>query len=111
MCDENEDDHLTDMFNDVEDCFIDRPDCFMKLSFVVRMYNLKAHNEWSDNGLLSLLGNVLPKDNNIPNSMYEAKKILWALGIEHERIHIFPNDCILYWKEFMDASKCPICET
>ena len=61
MCDENEDDHLTDMCNDVEDCFVHRleeltkmleeaekhiyPDSnITKLSFLVRMYNLKARN-------------------------------------------------------------------
>ena len=131
MCDENEDDHLTDMFNDVEDRFVDRPDeltkmleeaekpiypdsNITKLSFLVRMYNLKARNGWSDSGfsqLLSLLGDVLPKDNNIPNSMYEAKKILRALGMEYEKIHACPNDCILYRKEFMYTSKCLVCET
>ena len=85
-----------------------------KLSFLVTMYNLKVRNGWSDNGfsqLLSLLGDVLPKDNNIPNSMYEAKKILWVLSMEYEKIHTCPNDCILYWKEFVDARKCAVCET
>ena len=51
------------------------------------------------------------KDNNIPNFMYKAKKILQALGMEYEKIHACPNDCILYLKEFMDASKCLVCET
>ena len=61
MCDEDEDDYLTDMMNDPEDHFIDRSDeltkileeaekpiypglNITKLSFLVRMYNLKAHN-------------------------------------------------------------------
>ena len=61
MCDENEYDHFTDMINDVEDHFIDRPDeltkilkevekpiysslNITKLSILVRMYNLKASN-------------------------------------------------------------------
>ena len=73
------------------------------------MYNLKARNGWSDNGfsqLLSLLEDVFLKDNDIPNSMYEAKKILRALDMEYEKIHTCPNDYILYRKEFMDASKC-----
>ena len=43
--------------------------------------------------------------------MYEAKKILQALGMEYEKIHVCLNDCILYRNEFMDASKCPVCET
>ena len=61
VCDENQDDHLTDMFNDAEDHFVDRPDeltkmleevekpiypdsNIMKLFFLVRIYNLKARN-------------------------------------------------------------------
>ena len=31
MCDENEDDHLIDMFNDAEDRFVDRPDELTKM--------------------------------------------------------------------------------
>ena len=115
VCDKNEYDHLTDMINDSEDHFVDRldeltkmleevdkliyPDSnITKLSFLVRMCNLKARNGWSDNGfsqLLSLLGDVLPKENNILNSMYEAKKILRALGMEYKKIHVCPNDYIL----------------
>ena len=69
MCDENEDDHLTDMINDAKDCFVDRPNeltkmleksekpiypglNITKLSFLVRMYNLKTRNGWSDNELI-----------------------------------------------------------
>ena len=119
MCDENEDDHLTDMFNDARDHFVDHLDeltkmleeaekpinpssNITKLSFLVKMDNLKARNGWSDNGfsqLLSLLRDVLPKDNNIPNSIYKAKKILQTLGIEYEKIHASPNDCILLLEE------------
>ena len=107
VCDENQDDHLTNMFNVKEDRFVDHPDelakmleeaekpiypnsNITKLSFLVRIYNLKACNGWSDSEfsqLLSLLGDILPKDNNIPSSTYKAKKILRALGIEYEKIH------------------------
>ena len=31
MCDENEDDHLTDMINDAEDCFVGCPDELTKM--------------------------------------------------------------------------------
>ena len=31
--------------------------------------------------------------------------------MEYKKIHACPNDCILYQNEFMDASKCPVCET
>ena len=31
--------------------------------------------------------------------------------MEYEKIYVCHNDCILYRKEFMDASKCLVCET
>ena len=43
--------------------------------------------------------------------MYKVKKILRALSMKYEKIHACPNDCILYRKEFIDASIYPVCET
>jgi hypothetical protein len=42
---------------------------------------------------------VLPKDNELPASTYEAKKVFCPLGLEVQKIHAFPNDCILYYGE------------
>ena len=42
-------------------------------------------------------------------SHYEAKKILCPIGIEYQKIHASPNDCILYRKEFEGLHKCPRC--
>ena len=50
------------------------------------------------------------EDHNIPKSMYETKKILCALGIEYDKIHTCLNDCILYQKEFANASRCSVCK-
>jgi hypothetical protein len=41
--------------------------------------------------------------------MYEAKKTLTNLGLEYQKIHACPNDCILYRKEFSNATCCPEC--
>ena len=72
---------------------------FKKLSALVKLYNLKVKSGWSDKSfseLLKLLREMLPDQNEIPTSMYEAKKTLNALGMEYEKIHACPNDCILY---------------
>ncbi|RVW70445.1 hypothetical protein CK203_058330 [Vitis vinifera] len=58
-----------------------------------------------------MLGNMLPVNNELPLSMYEAKKTLNTLGMEYEKIHACPNDCILYRNELKDASSCPTCGT
>ena len=77
------------------------PGCikYTKLSALVKLYNLKARYGWSDKGfseLLQLLRDMLPLNNEMPLSMYEAKKTFSALGMEYQKIHACPNDCILY---------------
>ena len=90
------------------------PGCvqFTKLSALVKLYNVKARYGWSDKSfsdLLQILGDMLPVNNEMPLSMYEAKKTLNALGMEYEKIHACSNDCILYRNELKDASSCPTC--
>ena len=48
-----------------------------KLSSVLRLYNMKAGNGWSDKSftqLLEFLKELLPDDNVLPKGTYEAKK-------------------------------------
>ncbi|XP_073129688.1 uncharacterized protein [Henckelia pumila] len=90
------------------------PGCtkFTKLSALVKLYNLKAKYSWSDKSftdLLSLFGEMLPDDNELPSSLYDAKKSLCALGMNYVKIHACSNDCILYRKEYEGFSNCPIC--
>lgn len=67
-----------------------------KLSSVLRLYNLKAGNGWTDKSfselLLFLKEELLLEDNVLPNGTYEAKKILSSMGLKYERIHACPKD-------------------
>ncbi|CAJ2679429.1 unnamed protein product [Trifolium pratense] len=90
------------------------PGCtnFTRLSAVLKLFNMKAKNGWTDKSfseLLELLTQMLPEGNVIPNRCYEAKKVLCPMGLEYERIHACPNDCILYRKEFVNSDHCPKC--
>jgi hypothetical protein len=40
---------------------------------------------------------------------YEAKKVACPLGLEVQKIHAFPNDCILYCGDYENLNECPIC--
>lgn len=85
---------------------------FTKLSTLVKLYNLKVRFGWSNisfSELLKTFKEMLPTSNELPPSMYEAKKILGALGMDYEKIHACPNDCCLYRKEYIDAINCPEC--
>ena len=79
----------------------------------MRLYSVKRRYRWSDKSfsdLLNILANhILPPNNELPTSMYEAKKTMVALGLSYEKIHACPNDCILYRKEYASLSTCPTC--
>ncbi|XP_028080882.1 uncharacterized protein LOC114282405 [Camellia sinensis] len=92
------------------------PGCtkFTKLSTLVKLYNFKTTNSLSHTGfsdLLTLLSDMLPLNNEIPSSMYEAGKTFAALGMGYGKIHACPYDCILYRKEYKDTTSCPTCGT
>ena len=83
------------------------------LHFVLHLLILKAKFCWSDNSfndLLILLGQFLLKPNFVPQNTYEAKKLINPLKMHVQRIHAFPNHCILYRGDYAALTKCPNCE-
>jgi hypothetical protein len=86
---------------------------YTRLFVMVKLFQLKASNGWSDcsfKDLLTLLKDLLPQGNAIPETVCEAKQIIYPLGLEVEKIHTCMNDCILYrGPEYEDLEKCPIC--
>ena len=124
------DDNLDQMLRDVEENYDEREyvkfrglmedsekplytGCkYTRLSAVLELLKLKASNGWSDKSftaLLGLLADMLPEGNELPKTTYKAKKVLCPLGMEVERIHACPNDCILYRKEYANMHVCPVC--
>ena len=70
-------------------------------------------NRWSDKSFTSLLQvvqDMLPKENTLPKSYYQVKKILCLMGMKYQKIHACPNDCILYRHEFEEMQTCPRCD-
>jgi len=39
---------------------------------------------------------MLLENNTLPIHNYKAKKILCPIGLEYQKIHVCPNDCLLY---------------
>ncbi|KAL2894401.1 polyprotein [Bienertia sinuspersici] len=85
---------------------------FSKLSFLLRMFNIKCMfhlpGECFDM-LLELLIEAFPHIMQFPSSYYESKKMINHLGLGYEKIDACPNNCILYRGEFSDKNECPIC--
>jgi hypothetical protein len=68
-----------------------------KLGSTPGLLKWKAEEGLSNSGfekLLKMMKNMLPKDNKLPASTYEAKKGVCPLGLEVQKIHACPNDCI-----------------
>jgi hypothetical protein len=61
---------------------------YTRLFAMVKLFQLKASNRWSDctfKDLLTLLKDKLPLGNEVPETIYEAKQIICLLGLEVEK--------------------------
>jgi len=82
----------------------------MLLSVVLSRVNVKVKYSWSDKSFTSLLQvvqDMILEENVLPKSYYQAKKILCTMGMEYQKIHACPNNCILYRNEFEEMHNCP----
>nr|XP_017216852.1 PREDICTED: uncharacterized protein LOC108194417 [Daucus carota subsp. sativus] len=84
---------------------------FTQLGFIVRLYQLKCSHGFTESafsGILQLLKEAFPNV-NLPSYFSVAKKMIRDLGLDYEKIHACPNDCMLYWSENKDEIKCKFC--
>ncbi|WVZ49430.1 hypothetical protein U9M48_000795 [Paspalum notatum var. saurae] len=93
------------------------PDCkegHKKLRSTLELLQWKAANGISDKAftqLLKLIKEFLPEGNKLPETTYEAKEVVCPIGLEVQKIHACPNDCILYrGKALEDLEACPVCK-
>jgi hypothetical protein len=88
-------------------------DGLKKFRSSLELLQWKATHGVSDKGfgaLLKHLKNMLPKDNELPTTTYEAKQLVCPLGLEVQKIHACPNDYILYrGDEYKNLDACLVC--
>ncbi|XP_074328252.1 uncharacterized protein LOC141666154 [Apium graveolens] len=87
-------------------------DQFTRLSTTLKLCKLKVKNGWSDKSfteMLKLLADIVPQNNELPISTYEAKKILCPMGMNVKKIHACPNDYVLFRHEYEHLQTCPKC--
>jgi len=68
-------------------------------SVVLSLVNVKAIYGWSGKSFTSVLQvvqDMLIEENTLPKGYYQAKKIFCLMGMEYQKIHACPNNCILY---------------
>ncbi|KAL6509602.1 hypothetical protein OROGR_022912 [Orobanche gracilis] len=90
------------------------PGCknFSKLSFLVRMLQIKALGNWSDKSfsmMLDLLKESFPEGVQLPKNYYETRKTLRDLGLDYRKIDSCTNDCMIYWGVNESKSRCDTC--
>jgi hypothetical protein len=93
------------------------PDCkqgYKKLGTTLELLQWKASNGLSDKGfeeLLKLIKKLIPEGNTLLETTYEARRAICPLGLEAQKIHACPNDCILYrGEEYENMDTYPVCK-
>ena len=62
-------------------------------------------------GMLKIVKDKFPENNELPSTTYEAKQTVCPLGLEVQKFHACPNDCILYrGKDYENLDACPVCK-
>jgi hypothetical protein len=82
-----------------------------RFSFVVKLLHIKSFYKISNaafNGILKLLVSAFPEC-SLPESYAAAKKLIRALGLGYDSIHVCPNNCILFRKDYHNLDECPVC--
>jgi hypothetical protein len=107
-----------DLKHMLEDCrILLHLDCkqeHKKLGTTLELLQWKASKGFSNTGfeeLLKLIKNLLREGNTVPETTYEARCAVCPLGLEAQKIHACPNDCILYrGKEYDNLDAYPVCK-
>ncbi|XP_049397375.1 uncharacterized protein LOC125861553 [Solanum stenotomum] len=82
-----------------------------KLNFTIRLFLFKCIHGLSNvafGDLLDLLREAFPFA-HIPESFHKEKNVIKDLGLDYEKIHACPNDCMLFWKENEKENNCYVC--
>jgi hypothetical protein len=72
------------------------------LTFITWLVAIKSNYFFSNNcynSLMKLINDILSKPHKVPKNMYQSKKMISTLGLKYEKIDVYPDNCILFWKE------------
>jgi hypothetical protein len=82
-----------------------------RFSFVVKLLHMKSFYRVSNGfftALLKLLSSTFPHCSLLA-SYEEAKRLIRALGLGYNSIHVCPNNCVLFRKKLEESDVCPVC--
>jgi hypothetical protein len=84
----------------------------MVLAFANRLMAIESKFFFSNNyynELLKLIGDVIPNPHKPPKDRYHSKKLVKGLSMDYEKIDVYRNNCMLFWKEHKEAKQCLKC--
>ncbi|GJT68551.1 hypothetical protein Tco_1020031 [Tanacetum coccineum] len=100
---EEEEDIKEESVEDSEEDIGERP---------LRLYHIKCMGEISNKTfsmILELIKDAFPHLSSLPSSNNEVKKLTLDLGLGYQKIHVCPNDCMLYLGKRKYQQSCHIC--
>jgi hypothetical protein len=81
------------------------------LAFATHITSIKSKFAFSNKCYkeLSLFSDVFPSNHNMPKGMYQSKKLLSGLSMEYEKIDVCKDNCMIFYKEHKNETKCLKC--
>jgi hypothetical protein len=82
------------------------------LAFISRLVAIKSKYFFSNNcynDLVKLIIDILLKLHKVPKDMYQSKKMMFALSLKYEKVNVYQDNCMLFWKEHANEKKCLEC--
>jgi hypothetical protein len=82
------------------------------LAFITRITSIKSKFVFSNKcykELLSLFSDVLHSNHKMLKDMYQSKKLLSTLGMVYEKIDVCKDNCMIFYKEHKNKTKCLKC--
>ena len=70
------------------------------------MYNV---SDRAFDAFTKLFKRALPKDSGLPNSFKQMQSIIKQFDLGYKKIDACSNDCVLFWKDKAELTKCPEC--
>jgi hypothetical protein len=84
---------------------------YTRFSFLVKLLHIKSFYRISNvafTAILKLLSAAF-LDCSLPASYHEAKNVINASGLGYDSIHVCPNNCVLFRKEYAKHDECLVC--
>jgi hypothetical protein len=61
------------------------------------------------NNIVKLIIDLILMKHNMPKDLYQSKKIVSGLGMNYEKIDVCKKNCMLFWRDHKDDTKCMHC--